>query len=233
MTERAPATCLHFLDESARLHFVTESATPLVEADVDPIDAWLAQWSSLATPRARAVEDRITRTAQQLTLEHGLDGFTMDELATATEVSRRTLFNHFPSKVDAVLGNPPPIPRDLLDAFVAEQPHGHLLRDFGALIAGLITSAPHTREDAARLPLLLRDPRLMEATHVRFADAAERFAELCALRGRPLAERQSRLLVILVLSLVKEALDAFVHDEERDLPTLFVELLEETLGLLG
>ena len=54
---------------------------------------------------------RITLCAQRLTDAHGIDGFTMDELADAAEVSRRTLFNYFPSKTDAVLGEAPGDPR--------------------------------------------------------------------------------------------------------------------------
>ena len=59
-----------------------------------------------ATQRKLVTSERITLCAQVLADEHGLDGFTMDELATAADVSRRTLFNHFPGKVDAVLGAP-------------------------------------------------------------------------------------------------------------------------------
>ena len=75
--------------ESARLHFVSESATGLREL------------KKVETTR------RITLCAQRLTDERGLDGFTMDDLAEAAEVSRRTLFNYFPGKVDAVLGAAP------------------------------------------------------------------------------------------------------------------------------
>ena len=46
----------------------------------------------------------IQRKAIDLTLERGLAGFTMQELADAAGVSRSTLFNYFPGKVDAVLG---------------------------------------------------------------------------------------------------------------------------------
>lgn len=195
--------------------------------------AWLDAWPCAATERARDVEARITRVAQELTCEGGLDGFTMDDLAAAVGVSRRTVFNHFPSKLDAVLGNPPPFPAGLIEEFVAGRPHGHLVRDLGALIAGLIASDPHSHEDAVRLPVLLRDHRLMGATHARFADAAERMSALTALRGDVLDERQARLLVMFLLSVVKESLDLFVADEERDLSTLFLELLEETLGLMA
>src|SRR5690606_35165819 len=122
---------------------------------------------STKNPRSRATEERITRTAQQLTVEHGLDGFTMDELAEATGLSRRTLFNHFPSKIDAVLGNPPAITLEQVHRFAAGEPHGHLVRDLGAVIASLLVTSQHTREDARRLPVLLREPKMMDAANER------------------------------------------------------------------
>ncbi|MDP3890466.1 TetR family transcriptional regulator, partial [Nocardioides sp.] len=77
--------------------------------------------------RRHATAHRITQRAQELTLEHGLDGFTMDELADAADVSRRTLFNYFPGKIDAVLGAIPQIDPELLAVFRAGGPHGDLV----------------------------------------------------------------------------------------------------------
>ena len=57
----------------------------------------------------------------------------MDELADAAEVSRRTLFNYFPSKTDAVLGEHPEIPEADLATFVAGGPHGNLVHDVAEL----------------------------------------------------------------------------------------------------
>ena len=74
--------------QSAKLHSVSESAT-------------------LQPSRKVSTAHRITTCAQRLTDQHGLDGFTMDDLAAEAGVSRRTLFNYFPGKVDAVLGPGP------------------------------------------------------------------------------------------------------------------------------
>ena len=43
--------------------------------------------------------------ARQLTIERGLSGFTIEELCADVGVSRRTFFNYFPSKEDAVVGH--------------------------------------------------------------------------------------------------------------------------------
>ena len=42
--------------------------------------------------------------ARRSTVEHGLSGFTIEQLCESVGVSRRTFFNHFGSKEDVVLG---------------------------------------------------------------------------------------------------------------------------------
>ncbi|KQQ03610.1 hypothetical protein ASG06_08935 [Rathayibacter sp. Leaf185] len=44
--------------------------------------------------------------ARELAVERGLSGFTIDELCEDVGVSRRTFFNYFPTKEQAVLGRP-------------------------------------------------------------------------------------------------------------------------------
>lgn len=47
---------------------------------------------------------RLTATARRWTAERGLAGFTVEELCQEEMISRRTFFNHFATKEDAVLG---------------------------------------------------------------------------------------------------------------------------------
>ncbi|ANJ25828.1 TetR/AcrR family transcriptional regulator [Agromyces aureus] len=66
--------------------------------------------SASSTPGLREQRMRRTRLAlchraRQLTIERGLSGFTVDELCTDVGVSRRTFFNYFPTKEDAVIGH--------------------------------------------------------------------------------------------------------------------------------
>lgn len=50
---------------------------------------------------------QLTSVARRLTAERGLNGFTVEEVCEAVDVSRRTFFNYFPTKEDAVLGADP------------------------------------------------------------------------------------------------------------------------------
>ncbi len=156
---------------------------------------------------------RITVCAQRLTEAHGLDGFTMEDLAEAAEVSRRTLFNYFPSKVDAVLG-----------------PHGDLLDDVAELARATIAVQP---QDHGSLELGLRvlrsEPRLLAAAHERFEAVIEDFAALLVEReGSDFAADKARLLLRLLLSLLDSALNLVVTEgPERTL----VEVFDEQLAL--
>lgn len=64
---------------------------------------------SAESPRERRRSETghaLVRGARLLTAEVGLQGFTVEEVCDAAGVSRRTFFNYFASKEDAVLGIP-------------------------------------------------------------------------------------------------------------------------------
>jgi AcrR family transcriptional regulator len=180
------------------MHFVTESAT------LREIKRW-------------ETSHRITLCAQRLTDEHGLDGFTMDELAEAAGVSRRTLFNYFPSKTDAVLGEAPEIPEAELATFTAGGPHGNLVDDVAELARiALAVKQPDRESLELGRRVLNTNPRLLAAAHERFEAVTEEFATLVLEReGAAYGAGRARLLLRMLLALFDTAL---------------VELLEEPAG---
>ncbi|OUE24410.1 Bacterial regulatory protein, tetR family [Clavibacter michiganensis] len=84
------------------MHSVTMSATGLRER------------------RRAETSAKLTTLARRLTAERGLAGFTVEEVCDEAGVSRRTFFNYFASKEDALFGRSARVDtRDLEDAFVA------------------------------------------------------------------------------------------------------------------
>src|SRR6476646_7144541 len=131
----------------------------------------------------RETARRINTCAQQLAEQHGLDGFSMEDLADAAGVSRRTLFNYFPGKDAAVLGDPLELEPELTERFVAGGPTGHLVDDMVALIEPALATGDFNRDDVARgRRLLAAEPRLMAAAHERFAAIGAEVVELVAAR---------------------------------------------------
>lgn len=189
-----------------------------------------------ATPSKRErTAHAITLCAQRLADEHGLDGFTMDQLAEAAGVSRRTLFNYYPGKLDAVLGEDKQPSPELFAAFTAGGPTGQLVPDLRVLVAGFLESKETDAEAVARFRrLLVSDPRLFHAAHGRFEKAAAHITELISTRSPAGADpRRARILARLLLTVFDQALADFVEDPDPGLTHHFDQTFETVQDLLG
>jgi AcrR family transcriptional regulator len=132
----------------------------------------------------------IAEAARLLTARHGFNGFTVEEVCERAGISRRTFFNYFPTKEDAILGHPGDhIPEELARAFVSGASGGtggvsaNLWEDFVELAAGMMDRMAMTRSEVVALKqAIMAEPRLLEkATHG--SAAAERvFLDLLARR---------------------------------------------------
>lgn len=209
-------TFVHFLVNSARMHFVSESATS-------------RQAKRLQTER------RICRCAQQLTEERGLDGFTLDELAQRAEVSRRTLFNYFPSKLDAVLGPAPNLPDEARATFLAHGPHGDLLDDLSEIAREIFESHDVEREDLERAKrVIVNEPRLVLIAHDRFEAVLETFTDLIVEReGDRITTPEARLLIRLLVAIFEVSMRDFVCGDQRPVLELFDENIHAARRLLA
>jgi AcrR family transcriptional regulator len=178
---------------------------------------------------------RITLCAQRLADEHGLDGFTMEDLAEAAEVSRRTLFNYYPSKTDAVMGSHEPDPTAMA-TFRAKGPHGVLIDDLGALVTSMLEIKAIEREEAARVRRLLQgSPRLLAAAHESMGRFAQLFVEEVVRReDGALDQTDAAILVRVVLSIFDLTLDAFiVNVDDASLSDLYAEHFKRLRNLFA
>ncbi len=146
--------------------------------------------SLLETPPSRLAErkaataTRLSTVARRLTAERGLTGFTIEELCDEVGVSRRTFFNYFPSKEEAVVGI---TDDDELGRFV-EEFLARGSRGWSAVVDDLIElAASHARdaglaEHADFITAVGREPKLL----ARFMDISrereQQLAELVATR---------------------------------------------------
>jgi AcrR family transcriptional regulator len=180
--------------------------------------------------RRQATARRISSCAQDLTGDRGLDGFTMDELAEAAGVSRRTLFNYFPGKDAAVMGTQPSPDDSLLKEFAAGGPTGQLVDDCAALVDALLEVKDINRDDVHRVrALVLQEPRLMAYAKQRFEEFGEEFLELIQAReGASYDEMRARVVIQVMAALFDLAINIFADNPDTELSTLYAELLSAT-----
>lgn len=189
-----------------------------------------------AERRRSATSDKITQCAQELTDERGLDGFTMDDLAASAGVSRRTLFNYFPGKLDAVLGEWPTYDVDDIAAFRAGGPDHDLVLDLRNLIMTLLDDQAIERDRLTRVRrILLAHPRLLGVLHERYeALSAETVEHVVAREGAVFGAIRAKVAVAFLASMLDASLDAYLHDEqERSITHHFDESLRTARSLLG
>ena len=209
-----PSSKLHLLEQSAILHFVTQSAK------VDRREQMLMA---------------IHLAALRLADERGLDGFTMDELAAEVGVSRRTLFNYVPGKMDAVLGVPEPGQhREALGEFAAGGPTGRFAEDLKHAVLLILDDDGAQPDDMVRFRRLARsEPRFLHALHDRFGALIEEVAPIFRQReGEHFDGERAAVAVRVLLAIFDVALDAFVEDTSRPMSEHFSRTYDALVELL-
>ena len=185
---------------------------------------------------ARRVETtrRLEWCALELTRDKGFDGWTMDDLAAAAEVSRRTVFNYFDSKADVVLGPVHEVPDDSKAAFVAGGPTGRLFDDL-AQVAMLALAENGADLELARLrrKVAVNDPRVVAIAHERFEDVVGDAIDLILDReGEAFGAPRARLLVQILVDIFDSAVQRSELDFTRPFPDLISEAVRDARAAL-
>lgn len=178
---------------------------------------------------------RLQQCAVQLTLEHGFDGWTIDDLAAAADVSRRTVFNYFDGKADVVLGPVVELDPERVAVFVGGGPSGNLLADVLTMAADLIED--HTADHemiATGRNAILGDARLLGLAHQRFEDITATFVELVRERDpAAYSPDRARLLSRLVVTLFDNAAERAEADPSRTFADHFDDAVRDARDVLA
>jgi AcrR family transcriptional regulator len=177
----------------------------------------------------------ISTAAVALALEHGSASVTAEEIAQAAKVSRRTLFNHFGSREEAILG----IDRDRasryasrLEARPAEEgPLQALIESIlGARTVDFLDAGPQAWLTRSRL--IRTDPGIKAAYVGTFVDLDNELTRVMSdrLGLDPTVDHYPRLVVTLGLSAIRVACEHVIEQwgddlsEERAVDALYYEV---------
>lgn len=142
----------------------------------------MATKSSRGRPRS-VTHAQISAVALDLFARHGFDETTVDDIAEATGISRRTLFRYFPSKNDMVWGDFDWV-LARLRGYLAERPSGEPL--LTAISEAVIASNRYDDEQLPelriRMTLITTVPALQAHSMLRYADWRAVIAEFAAER---------------------------------------------------
>ncbi|TDK26787.1 TetR family transcriptional regulator [Arthrobacter crusticola] len=157
----------------------------------------------------------IVATARALTLEHGLGGFTVEQLCDRVGISRRTFFNYFPAKEDAILGHPDAgLPEDLVEQFLAGSAGNArppLLEALTTLFAELGARLALSREEYLVISEVIRkEPQLLARIFARTEARQQDLIDLITRREdfEP-DDRRAKVATFLIGGLARRSVDEF------------------------
>jgi AcrR family transcriptional regulator len=177
---------------------------------------------SLRDQRKRETSRALTDVARRLTSEHGFAGFTVEELCADVRVSRRTFFNYFESKENAVFGFAVIDSRQhaLEEEFVAGR--GDLLDDFVRLTLARFELFNPLDDAPAVFAIIEQEPRLIKAAFEQIAKNERRDMELIVRRTGTGADTdadeqlRAEVLVQSVGALVRLSMDQLLHHHSAE-----------------
>jgi AcrR family transcriptional regulator len=118
---------------------------------------------------------RLEEAAIGLALHDGLGKVTIEAISERADVSRRTFFNYFDSKDDAILGvNPPDVSPEALAGHLARYADADTVESIiGLIIAVLGPSIDEPALRQSRLEVIRQNPQLLERLLARMARMTE------------------------------------------------------------
>jgi mycofactocin system transcriptional regulator len=172
----------------------------------------------------------LERVALGLFAEHGFEATTVDDIATAAGIARRTFFRYFDSKNDVVWGDFDALLQGMR-AWLDDQPPE--VPTFDALASAVVRfntlppeAVPAHRQ---RMSLILRVPALQAHSTLRYAAWREVVASFVARRAPAGAARSRlpRLLGHLCLASAVASYEEWLDDPDADLAQLLAAAFDD------
>lgn len=166
--------------------------------------------------------------ALELVLERGLDDVTVDEIARAANVSRRTFFNYFPSKVAACIPHTPPAEPGAVTVFLNDR-SVPTMTALSHLMWNQVSRARREAPDFDRFHTLWRsEPGIRAEVHAVLARTERQLAHLVTLReGLQPGSVEAATVAAASIAILRVAVERWRTDESG---ALLEHLIDESFN---
>ncbi|MDH2342820.1 TetR/AcrR family transcriptional regulator [Bradyrhizobium sp. SSUT77] len=188
-----------------------------------PAGAKSPEGPGLRERKLQETRGRLTRAAMALFLERGFEATTIDDIAAAADVSRRSFFHYFASKEDVVAAWQEGAAAALVTEVVA-RPAGEtmLTAAENAIVAAVKRIDP---AEAAAMSRLKRDnPALQARDQLKYEKLERALADGLAQRARNKSDRlKARLVAMIATGAMRVGGESWIGEGAREKPEAFVK----------
>ncbi|WFU24207.1 helix-turn-helix domain containing protein [Bradyrhizobium sp. CB1717] len=196
---------------------VRKGAKPLSAAAKSAPSAGLRQRKQQET------RERLTRAAMALFLERGFEATTIDDIAAAADVSRRSFFHYFASKEDVVSAWQEDAAAALVTEILARPAEESMLTAAENAIAAAVKRIDPA--EAAAMSRLKRDnPALHARDQLKYEKLERALAEGLARRARNKSDQlKARLVAMISTGAMRVGGESWIGEGVREKPEAFVK----------
>jgi AcrR family transcriptional regulator len=195
-----------------------------------------ARPTALQERKRQLVRQEIAHAAWLLFADRGYEKATVEAIARAAGVSRRTFFRYFSSKEDVVVGTSDALAEDVLAAFASRPKREPALVAIQRAIRPAIETRLADAAESRAIVSLLRESRtLRRAMLERHARLEERLAALIAARtgADPRRDPTPALLAFLARALVDTAFNVWYDQRPKDVGAMIDDLFRRLRAVVS
>ena len=177
--------------------------------------------------------DAIIEAALDLFERQGYDHTTVEEIAAAADVSQRTFFRYFDSKLEVVMAPKTEAAHDIEELVAARPPDESPIEAFRNVVRDELKSVIDNGDVRTRqFQLVMRTPSLRSSAHEHFNEHRDEFARVFAKRlDVPDNALAPQVMATAVSGVLWTVVDRWV--EEGAVPNRLTSLIDEAFELLA
>jgi AcrR family transcriptional regulator len=173
--------------------------------------------------KRQQTRERLTRAAMALFLERGFEATTLDDIAAAADISRRSFFHYFASKEDVVFAWHEEITAALITA-VATRPSDESMLAAAENAISAMARQIEPNEAIAMACLKRDNPALQARDQVKYEKLERALADALTERAGHKAEKlQARLVAMIATGAMRIGGELWAADGAREKPEVLVK----------